>query len=147
MSLNMIVLVKQVPDTHHVSSDAMKPDGTVNRAALPAIINPEDLNALEEALKIKEKVGGKITVITMGPAKAQESLKECLYRGADDAVLISDRRFAAADTLATSVFAMGPEDGITLIESLDHTEGFIINADGTKVYMSSGVSKYLSEGQ
>ena len=102
MGLNMIVTVKQVPDTHDVSSDAMKPDGTVNRAALPAIFNPEDLNALEEALSIKETFGGKITVITMGPPKAIEVLKDCLYRGADDAILISDRKFAGADTLATS---------------------------------------------
>jgi len=98
----MIVLVKQVPDTHNVTGDAMKPDGTVNRLALPAIFNPEDLNALEEALKIKETVGGTITVITMGPPKAAEVLKDCLYLGADDVILVTDRRFAAADTLATS---------------------------------------------
>ncbi|MBL6988465.1 MAG: electron transfer flavoprotein subunit beta/FixA family protein [Bacteriovoracaceae bacterium] len=102
MSLKMIVTVKQVPDTHNIVGDAMKPDGTVNRAVLPTIFNPEDLNALEEALSIKETVGGSITVITMGPPKAVEVLKESLYRGADDVVLISDRKFAGADTLATS---------------------------------------------
>lgn len=102
LGLNMIVTVKQVPDTHNVTGDAMKEDGTVNRAALPTIFNPEDLNALEEALKIKDQLGGKITVITMGPPKAVEILKESLYRGADDVVLISDRKFAGADTLATS---------------------------------------------
>lgn len=102
MSLRMIVLVKQVPDTHHVSGDAMKPDGTVNRAVLPAIINPEDLNALEMALQLKDTHGGTITAITMGPPKAIEVLKESLYRGADDVILISDRAFAGADTLATS---------------------------------------------
>ncbi|MCP4754321.1 MAG: electron transfer flavoprotein subunit beta/FixA family protein [Proteobacteria bacterium] len=102
MSLKMIVTVKQVPDTQNISGDAMKPDGTVNRGALPAIINPEDLNALEEALKIKEKVGGSITAITMGPPNSAKALKECLYRGADDVILISDRKFAGADTLATS---------------------------------------------
>ncbi|MCK5072031.1 MAG: electron transfer flavoprotein subunit beta/FixA family protein [Bacteriovoracaceae bacterium] len=100
--LNIIVTVKQVPDTHNISGDAMKEDGTVNRAVLPAIMNPEDLNALEEALKIKDLLGGKITVITMGPPKAVQVLKECLFRGADDVILISDRRFAGADTLATS---------------------------------------------
>ncbi|GAB4176874.1 MAG: electron transfer flavoprotein subunit beta/FixA family protein [Calditrichia bacterium] len=102
MGFNMIVLVKQVPDTKNVTGDAMKPDGTVNRAALPAIFNPEDLNALEEALKIKEQYGGHITVITMGPQSATAVLKEALYRGADDVVLLSDRKFAGADTLATS---------------------------------------------
>ncbi len=102
MSLRMIVTVKQVPDTHNVTGEAMKEDGTVNRAALPTIFNPEDLNALEEALQIKERAGGHVTCISMGPPNAVEVLKECLYRGADDAVLISDRRFAGADTLATS---------------------------------------------
>jgi len=102
MGLKMIVLVKQVPDTHHVTTDTMKSDGTVNRADLPAIMNPEDLNALEEALRIKETVGGTVTAMTMGPPKAVEVLRECLYRGADDVILLSDRRFAGADTLATS---------------------------------------------
>ena len=102
MALNMIVTVKQVPDTHNVSGDAMKPDGTVNRGALPAITNPEDLNALEEALKLIEKYHGHITVITMGPPNALKTLKECLSRGADDAIIISDRKFAGSDTLATS---------------------------------------------
>jgi electron transfer flavoprotein beta subunit len=102
MGPNMIVTVKQVPDTHNVSVDAMKPDGTVNRGALPAIFNPEDLNALEEALKVRDKSGGTITVITMGPPKAVDVLKECLFRGVDEAILVSDRKFAGADTLATS---------------------------------------------
>ena len=102
MGLRMIVTVKQVPDTHNVSGDAMKEDGTVNRAVLPTIFNPEDLNALEEALKIKEKAGGTITCISMGPPNAVDVLKECLFRGADDVILVSDRRFAGADTLATS---------------------------------------------
>ena len=102
MTLQIVVMVKQVPDTHNVTQDAMKSDGTVNRAALPAIINPEDLNALEEALKIRDRIGAHITAITMGPAKAVEVLKECLYRGADEVILISDRKFAGADTLATA---------------------------------------------
>jgi electron transfer flavoprotein beta subunit len=102
VGLNVIVTVKQVPDTQHISSDAMKPDGTVNRNALPAIINPDDLNALEEALKIKEQLGGTVIAITMGPSNAIEVLRECLYRGADDVILLSDRRFAGSDTLATS---------------------------------------------
>jgi electron transfer flavoprotein beta subunit len=103
MSLNLIVLVKQVPDTQNITGEAMKEDGTVNRAALPAIFNPEDLHALEAALVTKEQFpGSKVHVITMGPAPAVQVLKECLYRGADSAALISDRRFAAADTLATS---------------------------------------------
>lgn len=103
MSFNLIVLAKQVPDTRNVGKDAMKADGTVNRAALPAIFNPEDLNALEQALQIKEKYPeSKITLLTMGPARAAEIIREGLFRGADDGVLLTDRAFAGADTLATS---------------------------------------------
>jgi electron transfer flavoprotein beta subunit len=98
-----IVLVKQVPDTHHVTGDAMSADGTMNRGSLPAIFNPEDLNALEMALQLRERHGGTVTVITMGPPKAADILREALWRGADRAVLLTDRRFAGADTLATSL--------------------------------------------
>lgn len=103
MAFNIIVLAKQVPDTRNVGKDAMKADGTVNRAALPAIFNPEDLNALEQALEIKERhPGTKITVLTMGPGRAAEILREGLFRGADEGMLLTDRAFAGADTLATS---------------------------------------------
>ena len=103
MSLNIVVLAKQVPDTRNVGKDAMKEDGTVNRAALPAIFNPEDLNALEQALKLKEMYpGSKVTLLTMGPARAAEIVREGLYRGADGGVVLSDRAFAGSDTLATS---------------------------------------------
>ena len=99
---HLVVLVKQVPDTHHVTGEVMKKDGTMNRAALPAIFNPEDLNALEMALQIKDRYGAKITVLTMGPPKAAEVLRESLFRGADKVILLTDRKFAGADTLATS---------------------------------------------
>ena len=102
MSLRIIVLVKQVPDTHNVTGEAMKEDGTVNRAALPAVFNPEDLNALEEALRLKERHGGRVSVLTMGPPAAVQVLRESLFRGADEVVLLSDAAFAGADTLATS---------------------------------------------
>jgi len=102
MPLQLVVLVKQVPDTHNITAAAMKPDGTVNRGALPAIFNPEDLNALEMALELKETYGGTVTVLTMGPPRAADVLREALYRGADRCILISDRAFAGADTLATS---------------------------------------------
>jgi electron transfer flavoprotein beta subunit len=97
-----VVLVKQVPDTHNVTGEVMTVEGTMNRSALPAIFNPEDLNALEMALSIKEQNGGSVTVITMGPMQAAEVLREALYRGADRVVLLSDRKFAGADTQATS---------------------------------------------
>ncbi|MDR0430718.1 MAG: electron transfer flavoprotein subunit beta/FixA family protein [Tannerellaceae bacterium] len=103
MSLKIIVLAKQVPDTRNVGKDAMKADGTVNRAALPAIFNPEDLNALEQALRLKDEYPGTtVTLLTMGPGRAAEIIREGLYRGADGGYLLTDRAFAGADTLATS---------------------------------------------
>jgi electron transfer flavoprotein beta subunit len=105
--LKIIVLAKQVPDTRNVGKDAMKADGTVNRAALEAIFNPEDLNALEQALRVKDKVAGStVTILTMGPGRAAEVIREGLYRGADNGYLLTDRKFAGSDTLATS-YALG----------------------------------------
>jgi electron transfer flavoprotein beta subunit len=97
-----IVCIKQVPDTANITVEAMKEDGTVNRAALPTIFNPEDLHALETALEIRDEHGGTVTVVTMGPPKAADVLRESLFRGADRAILLTDRRAAASDTLATS---------------------------------------------
>lgn len=102
MPYDSVVCVKQVPDTANVTAEAMKEDGTVNRAALPAIFNPEDLRALETALHVHDLHGGTVTAISMGPPKAADVLRDCLYRGADRAVLLTDRRAAASDTLATS---------------------------------------------
>ena len=118
MSLKIVVLAKQVPDTRCVGKDAMNAevpdtrcvgkdamnaDGTINRAALPAIFNPEDLNALEQALRLKDAhPGSTVTMLTMGPGRAAEIIREGLYRGADNGYLLTDRAFAGADTLATS---------------------------------------------
>ncbi|MDR0894817.1 MAG: electron transfer flavoprotein subunit beta/FixA family protein [Prevotellaceae bacterium] len=103
MSLKIVVLAKQVPDTRNVGKDAMKADGTINRAALPAIFNPEDLHALEQALRLKDAhPGSTVTLLTMGPGRAAEIIREGLYRGADNGYLLTDRAFAGADTLATS---------------------------------------------
>ncbi len=102
MGYNCVVCVKQVPDTKRITGEAMKEDGTVNRQALPAVFNPEDLNALEEALAVRDKFGGTVTAVTMGLPSACEVLRESLFRGADRVVLITDRRAAASDTLATS---------------------------------------------
>ncbi len=102
MSYQSIVLVKQVPDTRHVTGDVMTDKGTMNRGALPAIFNPEDLHALEMALQVKESYGGEVTVLTMGPPKAAEILRASLFRGADRVILLTDRKFAGSDTQATS---------------------------------------------
>lgn len=97
------VLAKQVPDTRNVGKNAMKEDGTVNRAALPAIFNPEDMNALEQALRLKDRFpGSEVLLLTMGPGRAAEIIREGYYRGADGGILLTDRKFAGADTLATS---------------------------------------------
>ena len=103
MSLKIVVLAKQVPDTRNVGKDAMKADGTINRAALPAIFNPEDLNALEQALRLKDAhPGSTVTILTMGPGRAADIIREGPFRGADNGYLLTDRAFAGADTLATS---------------------------------------------
>src|SRR5512143_3490740 len=101
-SYHSIVLVKQVPDTRAVTGEVMTKDGTMNRSALPAIFNPEDLHALEMALQVKDQYGGTVTVLTMGPLQAAEVLRQALYRGADRVILLSDRKFAGAETQATS---------------------------------------------
>lgn len=116
MAYQMIVLAKQVPDTSRIAADAMKPDGTLNRSALPAIFNPDDLAALELALRVRDEHGGQVTVLSMGPPQAAEVLREALYRGADRVILLTDRKAAGSDTLATSyllacaVSRIGPAD-------------------------------------
>ena len=103
MSLKIVVLAKQVPDTRNVGPDAMTPQGTINRAALPAVFNPEDLNALEQALRLKDQFpGSTISVLTMGLPKSAEVVREALYRGADEGFVVTDRPLGGADTLATS---------------------------------------------
>jgi electron transfer flavoprotein beta subunit len=102
-ALKIVVLAKQVPDTRNVGKDAMTAEGTVNRAALPAIFNPEDLHALELALRLKDSnPGTTVELLTMGPGRAADIIREGLFRGADGGVLLTDRKFAGADTLATS---------------------------------------------
>ena len=102
MSYHSIVMVKQVPDTANISGQVMRPDGTVNRSKLPTIFNPEDKVALELALQFRDRYGGTVRVLTMGPLKASDLLRDCLYMGVDEAILVTDRKFAGADTLATS---------------------------------------------
>ena len=102
-ALKIIVLAKQVPDTRNVGKDAMKADGTVNRSVLPAIFNPEDLHAFEQALRLKDSFpGSTVILLTMGPVRAAEIIREGFFRGADDGILLTDRAFAGSDTLATS---------------------------------------------
>lgn len=102
-ALKIVVLAKQVPDTRNVGKDAMTPEGTVNRAALPAIFNPEDLNALEMALALKDRTEGfTVHILTMGPQRAADIIRDAMFRGADGGYLLTGREFAGSDTLATS---------------------------------------------
>ena len=102
-ALKIVVLAKQVPDTRNVGKDAMTPEGTVNRAALPAIFNPEDLNALEAALRLKDRVAGStVHILTMGPQRAADIIRDAMFRGVDGGYLLTGREFAGSDTLATS---------------------------------------------
>ena len=102
-ALKIVVLAKQVPDTRNMGEEAMTAEGTVNRAALPAIFNPDDLKALELALRLKDEcIGSTVYVLTMGPLRAADIIRDAMFRGADGGYLLTDRRFAGSDTLATS---------------------------------------------
>ena len=98
--LNILVCVKQIPDVDLVKMDPET--GNLVREGVPTLTNPLDLNALEAAVRVKERFGGRITLITMGPPMAEETLRECLAVGGDEAVLVTGRPFGGADTLSTS---------------------------------------------
>ena len=103
MSFEIIVCLKQVPHPDYLSKISLDPlRGTINREGIPAVINPLDKSALEEALRLREKLSGRVTVLTMGPPQARKALEEALAMGADDAVHLCDRAFAEADSLATA---------------------------------------------
>lgn len=119
MAIHIVVAIKQVPDTSNVR---INPEtGTLIREGVPSILNPYEARALELAVRLKELHGGRVTVLTMGPPAAAEALRECVEQGADRGILISDRKFAAADTLATSyvlataIEAIGREQRIDLL--------------------------------
>ena len=148
MSLNIIVLAKQVPDTRNVGKDAMKADGTINRAALPAIFNPEDLNALEQALRLKEQhPGSTIGMLTMGPPRAGEIIRQGLYRGADTGWLLTDRLFAGADTLATSYALATAIKKISAEKPVDIVIGGRQAIDGDTAQVGTQVAQKLGLNQ
>ena len=145
MGYKIVVLAKQVPDTRNVGKDAMTPEGTVNRAALPAIFNPADLNALEQALRIKdENTGSSVGLLTMGPPRAGEIIRQGLYRGADTGWLLTDRLFAGADTLATS-YALAT--AIEKIGDVDSVIGGRQGIDGETAQVGPQVAQKLGLNQ
>ena len=145
MKLKIVVLAKQVPDTRNVGKDAMTAEGTVNRAALPAIFNPEDLNALEQALRIKDQnPGSTVGILTMGPPRAGDIIRQGLYRGADEGWLLTDRKSAGADTLATSYFLA---KGIEKIGNVDIVIGGRQAIDGDTAQVGPQVAQKLGLNQ
>ncbi len=145
MKLRIVVLAKQVPDTRNVGKDAMTAEGTVNRAALPAIFNPEDLNALEQALRIKDQnPGSTVGILTMGPPRAGEIIRQGLYRGADEGWLLTDRKSAGADTLATYYFLA---KGIEKIGGVDLVIGGRQAIDGDTAQVGPQVAQKLGLNQ
>ena len=135
--MNILVCIKQVPDTTEVKLDPKT--GTLIRDGVPSIINPDDKAGLEEALIIKDNLGAKVTVITMGPPQAKDALKEALAMGADKAILLTDRAFAGADTLATS---------LTLASAIKKIEYDLIIAgrqaiDGDTAQVGPQIAKHL----
>lgn len=145
MKLKIVVLAKQVPDTRNVGKDAMTAEGTVNRAALPAIFNPEDLNALEQALRIKDQnPGSTVGILTMGPPRAGEIIRQGLYRGADEGWLLTDRKSAGADTLATSYFLA---KGIEKIGNVDIVIGGRQAIDGDTAQVGPQVAQKIGLNQ
>ena len=150
MKLNIVVLAKQVPDTRNVGKDAMTAEGTVNRAVLPAIFNPEDLNALEQALRIKDLDPDNIHVgiVTMGPPRAGEIIRQGLYRGADRGWLLTDRKSAGADTLATSYFLSKAIEKIDKeVEHVDIVLGGRQAIDGDTAQVGPQVAQKLGLNQ
>ena len=140
MSLKIVVLAKQVPDTRCVGKDAMNADGTINRSALPAIFNPEDLNALEQALRLKDAhPGSTVTMLTMGPGRAAEIIREGLYRGADNGYLLTDRAFAGADTLAQVGPQVAEKLGLPQVTYVEEIEEVSNNHICVKRHIDGGV--------
>jgi electron transfer flavoprotein beta subunit len=139
--MHSIVAIKQVPDTTNVR---INPDtGTLIREGVPAIINPFDVHAIEMAVRLKERFGGKVTVVTMGPPKAVEALIECVEQGVDRGILITDRRFAAADTLATSYVVAR---AIEFIQEQEPVDLFLFGKqaiDGDTAQVGPGVATRL----
>ncbi len=137
--MNIVVSIKQVPDTTEIKIDPET--NTLVRDGVPSIINPFDENAIEEGLRLKEKHGGKVTVITMGPPQAEAALREALAMGVDDVILISDRKFAGADTWATSY---------TLARAIEKIGEFDIllfgkqAIDGDTAQVGPGVAQWLN---
>jgi electron transfer flavoprotein beta subunit len=139
--MHIVVCIKQVPDSAQIRVHPVT--NTIMRQGVPAIVNPYDLFSLEEALRLKDIHGGRVTVITMGPPQAEAALRKCISYGADEAILVTDRAFAGADTLATSfalasaIRQIGKDQAVDLIFCGKQT------IDGDTAQVGPGVAKRL----
>ena len=139
--MHIVVCIKQVPDSAQIRVHPVT--NTIMRQGVPAIVNPYDLFALEEALRLKDRFGGRVTVLCMGPPQAEEALRKCVSFGASDAVLVTDRAFAGADTLATSyalaaaIRKIGEEQAVDLVFTGKQT------IDGDTAQVGPGIAKRL----
>lgn len=139
--MHIVVCIKQVPDSAQIRVHPVT--NTIMRQGVPAIVNPYDLFALEEALRLKDQFGGRVTVLCMGPPQAEDSLRKCVSFGADDAILVTDRAFAGADTLATSyalasaVKQIGKEQAVDMVFTGKQT------VDGDTAQVGPGIAKRL----
>ena len=139
--MHIVVCIKQVPDSAQIRVHPVT--NTIMRQGVPAIVNPYDLFALEEALRLKDQFGGRVTVLCMGPPQAEDALRKCVSFGASDAILVTDRAFAGADTLATSyalaaaIRKIGEEQAVDLVFTGKQT------IDGDTAQVGPGVAKRL----
>ncbi|GAV25138.1 protein FixA [Carboxydothermus islandicus] len=140
--MHAVVLLKQVPDTAEVRIDPKT--NTLIREGVPSIINPYDAHALEEALRLKDKYGGKVTVVSMGPPQAAEALKKAISYGADRAILLTDRKFAGSDTLATSYVLAKAIEKIVSQEPVDLVFAGKQAIDGDTAQVGPGVAARLN---
>jgi len=139
--MHIVVCIKQVPDSAQIRVHPVT--NTIMRQGVPAIVNPYDLFSLEEALRLKDKFGGKVTVLCMGPPQAEEALRKCISYGADDAVLVTDRSFAGADTLATSYALAAGVRQIAKEQAVDIVFTGKQTIDGDTAQVGPGIAKRM----
>lgn len=140
--MHFVVCLKQVPDSSEVRIDPKT--NTLMREGVPSIINPYDAHALEEAIRLKEKVGGKVTIVTMGPPQAKEALKKAMSFGADRAILLSDRAFAGSDSLATAYILSRAIEKIQESETVDLVFAGKEAIDGDTAQTGPGIATRLN---
>jgi electron transfer flavoprotein beta subunit len=140
--MHIVVCIKQVPDSAQIRVHPVT--NTIMRQGVPAIVNPYDLFALEEALQMKDTYGGKVTVLTMGPPQAEAALRKCISYGADEAILVTDRAFAGADTLATSFALASAIQQISREHAVDVVFTGKQTIDGDTAQVGPGIAKRLN---